>query len=293
MRRVGFGAAIAGNIARTSFLSFAAARSGPTSVQEWHDPAGYTVLTGCLIIVALVAEWLGRRLPSEQISGSRIAAAPNPMRFGWLLGIWLIVVLFATEAWFHTLTGNVTTTWTLTPPIHAKVESLPKATLELLGCDRSSAAHWRDEDGREWTLFFLEWFPTRSRTALLAQVHRPEICLPSAGLVEVGPRRKLSVTLAGFDLTFDSLHFRDARGNNMFVFYCPWEIVPGKGGRNAAFSDNTRSTSLRRVWERERVLGQQVAEFIVKGAASREKAENAVSNQVAGMLGTSIVPRSR
>jgi hypothetical protein len=170
---------------------------------------------------------------------------------------------------------------------------LPKATLQLLGCHRSLSAHWRDASNREWTLFFLEWFPHRSRTALLAQVHRPEICLPSVGLVEVGSRRKVSVNLAGFALGFDALHFRSPRGEDAFVFYCPWEIVPGNGGRNATFSDDTRFTSLRRVLHRERVLGQQVAEFIVTGAKSSEEAESALSVQLAALISPSVAPSPR
>jgi len=290
---IGLVTAISANIVRTTFLCLAAARGGLASVGEWHDPAGFTLLTICLVIIALIAHWIRRRHPSEQSTGFHSVAVPNPVRFGWVLSFWFLVVVLGSEAWFFQPRANATTTWTLTPPVGAEVNPIPKATGELLGCDRSSTSHWRDGEDREWTLFFFEWFPKRTRTALLAQVHRPEICLPSAGLVEFGERRTLTLTIAGFNLNFESLQFRDQHGEDVFVFFCPWEIVPGKGGRNTAFTDNTRWTSLRRVWQRERVLGQQVAEFIVTGAASREKAENALSDQLAGILGTAIVPTSR
>jgi hypothetical protein len=150
----------------------------------------------------------------------------------------------------------------------------------LLGCDRTHAAVWRDETGAQWTIFFLEWDPSNSRTALLARVHRPEVCLPSAGLVEAGPRRMLTIPVNGFELAFESMHFSDPKGRNVYVFYCPWEIVPGQPGRNAAFSDDTRTASLRRVWHRERLLGQQTAELIITGVASREAAEAALRKEL-------------
>jgi hypothetical protein len=156
--------------------------------------------------------------------------------------------------------------------------------LELLGCDRTRAASWRDAAGAEWTLFFLEWFPSRSRTALLARVHRPEVCLPSAGWVEVPPRSTVTASVAGFDLTFESMQFRDAQGRPIFVFYCPWEITPGRPGRTTTFDDDTRASSLRRVWAHERILGQQTAEFFVTGVESRSAAEASLRKQLQSLV---------
>lgn len=290
---IGFATAIATNIVRTSFLSFSAVRGGIGNATQWHDPAGYTVLTVCLVIVAIAAEWMRARSGPLVEAVATAQRAAVPARLGLVLAGWFIAVVLGSEAWYSQRPSSATASWTLTPPRAAKIEPLPKATLELLGCDRTSAARWRDDRGRSWTLFFLEWLPTRSRTALLAQVHRPEVCLPSIGLVEAGARRELRFTVAGFELAFESLHFRDPRGEDTFVFYCPWEIVPGRGGRNAAFSDDTRATSLRRVWNRERVLGQQVAEFIVSGESSRDVAESALREQVAQLLSPTAEPKSR
>jgi hypothetical protein len=211
---------------------------------------------------------------------------------GIILTAWLVFVLAGTEAWFfRTPTGN-TRKWTFVLPPGAKVESLPASTLSLLGCDQTCAAIWDDDMGAHWKAFFLEWLPRRSRTALLAQVHRPEVCLPSTGLTEAGSRRTLRISVAGFDLTFKSLHFRDPRGADAFVFYCPWEIIPGEPGRNAVFSDSTRTTSFRRAWQRERVIGQQVIELIVTGMSSREGAEASLRGQL-GVLITEAPDETR
>ena len=280
----GFATAVITNVARTSILSFSAARGGMNSANQLHDPAGYTVLTVCLVIVALIAERLRTRYPTATASAFASRQPAHPVAFGPGLCVWLMAVVLATEAWYFRKPGKAIATWTLRPPLDAKIEQFPKTTLELLGCDRTMAASWREGADRQWTLFFLEWFPSRSRTALLAQVHRPEVCLPSIGLVETGERQEVRIAIAGFDLAFESMHFRDPQGQDAFVFYCPWEIVPGVGGRNAAFSDATRAASWRRVWKRERMLGQQVAEFIVSGESSRAAAEAALREQLKRLL---------
>jgi exosortase len=272
----GFLAAVLTNIGRTSFLSYSAAQHGLSAVSQWHDPAGYSVLTICLVLIALLAEWLRGRHTTPATPPTTQPANVLPSRLGLRLVAWFAGVFLGTEMWYHRPSVADTPTWTLALPPGAKEEPLPERTLDLLGCDHTRAAHWRDASGAQWTLFFLEWLPRRSRTALLAQVHRPEVCLPGTGLVETGPRRTVSVSAAGFDLAFSSMHFRDPRGHDAYVFYCPWENVPGQPGRNAAFSDATRTASLRRVWQRERVLGQQVAELIVTGVASRDAAESAL-----------------
>jgi exosortase len=289
----GFVVALLTNIVRTAFLSFSAARHGIEAVAKWHDPAGYTVLSACLLVIALFAEWLRGRHRTATATPSVSPAQTLPARTGIVLAAWLVFVFAGTEAWYFQKQSGDTLKWTLALPKGAREEALPEATLGLLGCDRTRAANWSDDAGARWTLFFLEWFPHHSRTALLAQVHRPEVCFPSTGFLETGPRRTISITVAGFDLAFASLHFQDPRGRDAFVFYCPWEIIPGRPGRNTSFSDSTRATSLRRVWQRERVVGQQVAELIVTGLPSREAAEASLRTQLGTMVQPLVLPAGR
>jgi len=287
----GFVAALLTNIARTAFLSLSAGHDGLDAIDRWHDPAGYMVVTVSIVIIALLAEWLSVKHSTKVKVSVASPAHPLPARTGIILTAWLVFVLAGTEAWYFRPPAGDTRKWTLALPPGAKVESLPENTLSLLGCDQTRAATWSDDTGAHWTAFFLEWLPRRNRTALLAQVHRPEVCLPSTGFTEAGSRRTLRISAAGFDLAFESLHFRDPRGEDAFVFYCPWEIIPGQPGRNAVFSDSTRSTSFRRVWQRERVIGQQVIELIVTGISSREAAEASLRGQL-GVLITEATGRN-
>ncbi|TCO92270.1 exosortase [Chthoniobacter flavus] len=281
---VGFGAALLTNIARTAFLSYSAARNGIGAVGQWHDPAGYTVLTICLILIAIVANWLRPDDRADQPAAETAPPHALPPYIGPVMGGWLILVVIGAQAWYSSKTKGESSNWTLVLPPEAKEEPLSANTLGLLGCDRTHVAHWRSRTGAHWTLFYLEWFPSNGRTALLARVHRPEVCLPSAGWKEVAPRQSLTVSAAGFDLVFESMQFRDAKGTDAFVFYCPWEIVPGQPGRNSAFSDDTRTASLRRVWRHERLLGQQTAELIVTGLSSRAEAEASLREEIPSLL---------
>ncbi len=205
----GFAIALLTNVARTTFLSCSAARRGIGAVAEWHDPAGYTVLTVCLVIIALLGNWLS--------SGNELPAAVDRIppanawsgRAGALLGGWFLFTVAFTEAWYFRQPATAAAaTWGLVPPPAAENAPLPAATLELLGCDRSLSATWQTESGAQWTMFFLEWYPNSQRASLLARVHRPEVCLPSSGLVESGPRRLLKISIAGFDLAFESMQIQ-------------------------------------------------------------------------------------
>lgn len=286
----GFAVAVLTNIARTAFLSYSAAHDGVASVAKWHDPAGYTILSVCLVSIALLAEWLRARHSATVVPSSAIPAHLPPARAGVMLAAWLVFAVVATEAWYWRKPAGDTPLWTVATPEGATEEPLPAASLAMLGCDRTRSANWRDDSGARWTLYFLEWRPRRSRAAVLAQVHRPDVCLPGIGYVEAGPQRPLAVSAAGFDLIFTSMHFRDPDGRDAFAFYCPWEFLPGEPGRNAVFGNFTQAASLRRVWQRERVLGLQVAEMIVTGARSREAAEAAFRGQFSRLIHRTVLP---
>ncbi len=288
----GFLVALATNIVRTTLLSYSAARGGVGEVAHWHDPAGYTILTVCLVVVAILANWLTVRHSTPTSPASATPAHAMPVSTPWLLGAWIGLVCAAAEIWYTKPPTRETQTWALVFPADYAQEPIPPNALALLGCDRSHAASWRDAEARQWRGAFIEWFPNGSRSSILARVHRPEFCLQGAGLTEAGPRRQVPVSTEGFDIEFESMHFRDMNGRDIYVFFCLWEVVPGQAGRYARISGDTRTDSLLRVWRRERILGQQTAELMVTGASSRESAEEALPLQLRTMIGHQMIPGS-
>jgi hypothetical protein len=198
--------------------------------------------------------------------------------------MWLLLVLAGTELWYRAPHRDDSRLWTVQPPPAAKPAPVAKEALALLACDRDQSVVWKDERGAQWALFFFEWKPGTGRSAILARVHRPEICLPGIGLRETGPRESIKVDVEGTALTFESLQFQDPRNNYVFVYFCPWEFAPGTAGRSVTFSGETRTASLERVWRRERWLGQQTLELIVTGYKNRVDAEAALRRELAAIV---------
>jgi hypothetical protein len=238
---------------RLSILS--AGHDGLDAIDRWHDPAGYMVVTVSIVIIALLAEWLSVK-HSTKVKVS-VASPAHPLRLaresssppGWF------------SSWRAPKRGISARQQAIRGNGHSPCRRERKSSRCLRIRSPCSAAIRRVQRPGAMTRgptgrhSFSNGSLAADRTALLAQVHRPEVCLPSTGFTEAGSRRTLRISAAGFDLAFESLHFRDPRGEDAFVFYCPWEIIPGQPGRNAVFSDSTRTTSFRRVWQRERVIG--------------------------------------
>jgi exosortase len=276
----GFATALLTNIGRTWLLAHTAASQGISSVGKFHDPAGYTIFTVCLVVTAVIAEVLRRKHSVSVGPPSEEQANPLPSVVGPTLCVWAVLVFVGTELWYRPGRTSRSERWTIQIPANSKTTPVSKEALSLLACDRQQSAVWKDERGAQWTMFFFEWMPGTGRSAILARVHRPEICLPAVGLREKGPRGSITVEADGFQLTFESLQFADSRGDMIFVFFCPWEFAPGTSGRNVTFTGSTRRDSLERVWRRERWLGQQTLELIVTGYRDRAEAEQALRREL-------------
>ena len=124
-------------------------------------------------------------------------------------------------------------------------------------------------------LYVFRWNPGRN-SALLANLHRPDVCLPASGWTQVADDgvRNYPVTDA-FELPFRHFEFQRAFGNSApqtaHAFYCLSEdrtaessvtdttSLPGMTGSR---SEWTRAERLRTVLEGRRHLGQQVIEAI-------------------------------
>jgi exosortase/archaeosortase family protein len=178
----GFGAALLTNIGRAWLLAHTAAAQGIGAVAKFHDPAGYTIFTICLVIIAGIAEVLRRRhavvVAAPALAIRRI---PCPRRSGPALCIWAALIFAGTELWYRPMHADRSALWTIQPLPQAKPAPVSEAALSMLACDRQQSAVWRDDRGGQWTMFFFEWVPGTGRSAILARVHRPEICLPGVG----------------------------------------------------------------------------------------------------------------
>jgi hypothetical protein len=135
-------------------------------------------------------------------------------------------------------------------------------------------------------LYVFRWNPGRN-SALLANLHRPDVCLPASGWTQLADDGMRNYPVRGaFELPFRHFEFQRAFGDSApqtaHAFYClsedrasgPSSALArrslGKGGSQGANSPSmsgspsewTRAERVREVLEGRRHLGQQVIEII-------------------------------
>jgi len=124
-------------------------------------------------------------------------------------------------------------------------------------------------------LYLFRWNPGRN-SALLANLHRPDVCLPAIGWTQVADTGVRNYPVAGsFILPFRHFEFQHPTSENSapqiaHAFYCLSEdrmpAAAGPGSKlpqmASAHSTWTRNERIRQVLEGRRHLGQQVMEIV-------------------------------
>jgi exosortase len=291
--------AFAGNCIRAFFLVWVAATQNVAAVKRWHDFAGYGIVAAVFIGTLIAAALLGRTKKEvrEQRSISnfefRISAAAL---------LWLIAVEFAAAGWYRAHEHNLARTarWEIQWPQNAsnfheiKIDDEKRRILRF---DRGRAAAWtlpalNSTDAASWaakplncTLYFFRWNSGKN-SALLASLHRPDVCLPAVGWNQTGDMgvKKYSV---GPDLSLPFRHFEFRHGTGdestqqvAHAFYCLWEDVVSPAAAKSQLPDMTTSPSewtrderIRAVLEGRRHLGQQVMELVIQGRGALDEKE--------------------
>lgn len=276
------------NLARTSFLVWAAANKGLHQMEAWHDAAGV------LVMVIVLPVLLGLSLllkPSQQsISAPRTGRNPVarllPAWIGWAVVVWIGLGEAASEAWYrmHETTLVATPRWSAVWPSDSprfQTTTLPEKALSILRCSESNAANWEDSNGNQWSGFLLRWAPGKN-SAQLAKGHRPEICFTAAGARLLDDYGQVTVAVADFQIPFR--HQRFAVGErNLHVFYCLW---PDRISLNQApvLEDGSKRSRLAAVLTGKRHLGQQVLELVVTGPDAASDAASALREVLPGLI---------
>lgn len=297
--------ALLGNLARTVWLTLAAARGGESAVAAWHDPAGVTVLLVACAGVWLMARWLCRRSqerrPKRETSGDwsavpEVAAAGavsdrvgtraclEQSGRGRLAGvvvlIWVAAVELGVNRWYTWVESRQAPgpDWTLEWPVAAAGQSeleISRAARELLQFDEAHQVRWQGADGRFLQLSWFRWRPGRA-AAYLAKSHSPLVCMPASGFpvewvsgvrwVEVGPLR----------MPYRIYRFRTGAGP-CHVLYTRWD----EGTREQSFAREGVGAwnRLSSVWTGRGTQGQQVLVLAVWGMENDEEAEIRLRDQ--------------
>jgi exosortase len=316
--------AFVGNYARAFFLVWIAATQNVSVIDRWHDFAGYSIVAAVVVGSLGLAYLLGKSERKEQRSEARdqkiqerrgrfesqISNLEFP-RFSFLICAlaWLVAVEVGSISWYRAHERNLVASipWTVhwpesAPDFHPlKLDEEVRRTLRF---DEGEAASWNypavepvetvnhpavaGSTPVTCFAYFFRWKPGRN-SALLANLHRPDVCLPAIGWEQVADNGVRQYSAAGsFVLPFRHFEFRhgtkqDPAQQVADAFYCLWEDRAPAGTvvasplpqMTTSPSTWTRGERLRAVLEGRRHLGQQVMEVILRtrGLIDRNEAQ--------------------
>jgi exosortase len=298
------GIALAANLCRAVFLVWIAATKSISEVNRWHNLVGYAIVGLVFVGTVILAMLLGRgkakvrdqwaaggvQRPSTFQSSSSFILPTSYFVFALC---WIVAVEVGAHFWYRVHESNLVATprWDVQWPRAAanfhelKIDEEVRRQLRF---DRGHATSWTwpaasssatspSSSSKTITclLYLFRWNPGRN-SALLANLHRPDVCLPAIGWNQVADTGVRNYAVTGsFALPFRHFEFRhDTPGNSVpqlaHAFYCLWEDrapIPSAAGSKlpqmaAAHSTWTRDERVRQVLDGRRHLGQQVMEVV-------------------------------
>lgn len=287
--------ALLANFVRAVFLVRIAAAENLSEVSRWHDVVGYSILAVVFLGTVGFAYLLGRSKPvmpglspAQSISPGRVPVH-LPVSYLAIVLCWLLIVEIGTASWYRLHERNFIrgTRWSVRWPGQAANFSKLKIDEEIravLRFDEGQAAAWSvtsalkgsRSDAVLCSLFAFRWNPGRN-SALLANLHRPDVCLPASGWKKMADHGVRNYPVNGsFELPFRHFEFqRNFEGSAPQIahaFYCLSQdraenastspIRTNSPDMFGSRSEWTRTERLRTVLEGRRHLGQQVIEVI-------------------------------
>ena len=287
----GLGLAFCFNVVRTFILTWKASSEGIASVDKWHDPAGLMIFFASFAGLYALAQLLKAKIPDPPPANLKSPASipdlPTSIPRGYLtaVGCWAVVLIGFTEIWYrsHDIKSSGAFHWSASFPTNASgftEMELNRRTRNLLRFDLSGTGKWKESDGTEWTGFFFRWNPTSLNSILLARQHRPEECLPAAGLRQVEDAGLDNFEVGSLKIPFRRYTY-ESSGGRVHVFFCQWEDGTEKqlGMWGSMKSDRVRAALIGR-----RNLGQQSLEMILAGYASLSEAEQAFRKRLPDLI---------
>jgi exosortase len=298
--------ALVANFLRAVFLVVIAATKNISEISRWHDLAGYTIVALVFIGTMGLAYLLGRDRPAvvagvspANTKESQPTRLPLQFPVSYLAAAicWLLFIEVATASWYRlherSLMSGIrwSVRWPEQAPSFRKLK-IDEEIRSVLRFDEGQGAAWTIPSSQDFEssaqlnkstssaiacyVYAFRWKPGRN-SALLANLHRPDVCLPASGWTQVADDGVRSYSVSGrFELPFRHFEFQRAFENSApqtaHAFYCLSEDRPttparrslGEGGPGmyGSRSEWTRAERLGTVLEGRRHLGQQVIDAI-------------------------------
>jgi exosortase len=280
------------NVVRTAILVWAGTTKGTNAIEEWHDPAGLTILVICMFGLWVASLIMQRRGNASSLEGS-ITDHRTPIHFSWaLLGalaIWLVLAEVAVQVWYRSHGTLTSTRWAVRwPESESNYKQVPiaPAAETLLRYNEGGGAAWEGPDGRQWMMYFFRWLPGRS-AARFVKVHRPDICLPASGRTMERDNGLHILAVNGVSLPVRSYRFDD-HGVPLHVFYCYWDARSSYENVAAAESEDWSARGrVRAALQGRREIGAQMLEVVVWGYQDDAEASEALARELGQVIRTS------
>jgi exosortase len=315
--------ALFANFLRAVFLVRVAATENISEVSRWHDIAGYSIIALVFVATMGLGYLLGRSGAGNQKSEVRAQRSPVSGQWSVVSGrflaaalCWLLFVEIGTASWYRlherNLIGGIgwSVQWPEQAPSFRKLK-IDNEIRSVLRFDKGEAAAWsvtspenfekvREPNMIACSMFMFRWNPGKN-SALLANLHRPDVCLPASGWKQVADHGVRTYPVSSsFALPFRHFEFqRSFEGSPPQIahaFYCLSEdrasgdsASPGNIDSPGMFgnrSEWTRTERVRAVLEGRRHLGQHVIEaiFISSEPLSAAEAESHLRDLVRDVI---------
>ncbi len=269
------GAALFFNYGRTVVLTLVHMKEGPERMEQWHDPAGYTVYVLSFVFLCAVA-WVLKRLQPDQGLRHGAASGAAPMH---PLGIWAVGVPLALSVaslpgahlWYalrkpekRALQWEVQFEC-LTPPPQAR--EIPARIRDSLFFDRGELYTWSDPvRGCSTLSYYFIW--NDARAAQLGGVHKPELCLPATGWKMTKDGGTHLWRSGPLEIVFNAYTFANAE-RSIHVFYGQWDPA---GYPYHLKQGRYHSDRLWDAWVGDRKEGKRKLEIVIAGTPSLDAA---------------------
>jgi exosortase len=293
--------ALFANFMRAVFLVRVAATENLSAVARWHDIAGYSIIAlvflATMALTYFFAKSETRKPKGESRSRKSVVTAQWSVVGNAFIAAalcWLLFVETGAATWYRVHERNLISgiRWNVHWPEQGanfrklKIDEEIRAVLRF---DYGEAATWTIDSRANaigkptaisCSLFVFRWNPGKN-SAVLANLHRPDVCLPASGWTQVADDGVGAYPVNGsFELPFRHFEFQRTFDGSApqiaHAFYCLSEdrvsepsttlarrsLGGGELGMFGNHSEWTRAERLRSALEGRRHLGQQVIEAI-------------------------------
>jgi exosortase len=307
--------AVLANFVRAVFLVRIAATENLSAVGRWHDIVGYSIILLVFGFTLALAHSLGKTIvspPKSEVRSGRFAIGGPYLAAAAIC--WILLMEIGTASWYRFHERNLISSpqWSVQWPEQAanfRKLNVAEEIRAVLRFDEARAASWTidspttSSDPVSCLFYVFRWSPGKN-SALLANLHRPDVCLPASGWTQVADHGVRTYPINGsFELPFRHFEFdrrfEDSPPQTAHAFYCLSEDRASEAstshhgtnfpGMFGSRSEWTRAERFRAVLEGRRHLGQQVMEVIFVSAKPLSGAD--AEAQLRDLVGDVVVPR--